>query len=538
MLAWVVTGTMLAVGLVLVIACANVAGMLLARAAARQREIAIRLAVGARRGRLVRQLLTESLILGVVGAAVGVLLASWLTRLLTTFQLPIPIALSIDLRLDARVLAFTAGVSLLTGVLAGLAPALRATRANLVWDLKGDTGDGHRRGRRWTMRDVLVVGQMAVTIVLLVTAGLLVRSLSAAQKANVGFATDGLAIVSADTGMLRYTPERSEQYWSEVTRRIEAIPGVKGVAIASRLPFSLNFNRTSIAVPGRQKAADEMGTATNSASVSPSYFATLGIGVLEGRAFAASDVPGEHRVAIVSELFARTYWPNESAIGRTVYERTLNSGRAFEIVGVVANHTLQTVGETPQPAIYFATTQRPVGYNVIVARTASDDGALVSRMRETLVGLEPDLLLMESQTMKGQMQGMLFPVRVAAALVTAFSGLGLALAAVGLYGIIAFAVAQRTREIGIRMAIGARPGTVVRLVLRQGLGLAAAGLVVGSLLGVLATRVVAGALYGVSVADPIAWGGAAAVLLGAAMLANAVPAYRAAKVDPVRALRN
>ncbi len=537
MLAWVVSGTMLAVGLVLVIACANVAGMLLARAAARQREIAIRLAVGAARGRLVRQLLTESLILGVLGAAVGVLLASWLTRLLTTFQLPIPIALSLDLRLDARVMGFTAGIALLTGVLAGLAPALRATRANLVLDLKSDNA-GSRAGRRWTMRDVLVVGQMAVTIVLLVTAGLLIRSLSAAQKANVGFATDGLSIVSADTGMLRYTPERSQQYWSEVARRIETIPGVKSVAIASRLPFSLNFNRTNIAVPGRQKAADEMGPSINSANISPSYFATLGIGVLEGRPFSESDVPGDRRVAIVSEMFARTYWPNESAIGRTVYERTLNSGRSFEVVGVVANHTLQTVGETPQPAIYFSTTQRPSGYNVIVARTAGDDGALVSRMRETLLGLEPDLLLMESQTMKGQMQGMLFPVRVAAVLVTAFSGLGLALAAVGLYGIIAFAVAQRTREIGIRMAIGARPATVVRLVLRRGLALAAVGLAIGSLLGALATRIVAGALYGVSVADPVAWGAAAAVLLAAAMLANAIPAYRAVRIDPVRALRN
>jgi predicted permease len=535
MLAWIVSGTMIAVGLVLVIACANVAGMLLARAAARQREIAIRQAVGAGRARLIRQLLTESLILGGLGAIVGVLLASWLTQLLSTFQLPIPIALSLDLRLDARVIGFTAAVALVTGVLAGLAPALRATKVSLVDDLKGSTG--RASGRRWTMRDALVVGQMAVTIVLLVTAGLLVRSLMLAQRADVGFPTAGLAVVSGDTGMLRYSPERSQQFWSEASRRIAAVPGVTHVALASRLPFSLNFNRTNIAVPGRQKAADEMGQSINSAIVSPAYFATLGIGVVEGRPFAESDAPGDRLVAIVNDTFARSYWPGDSAVGRVVYERTLASGRSFEIVGVVANHALQTVGEAPQPAIYFSTTQRPSGYNVLVARTSGDDGALVSRMRETLVGLEPDLLLMESQTMKGQVQGMLFPVRVAAALVTAFSALGLALAAVGLYGIIAYAVAERTREIGIRMAIGARPGVVVGMVLRQGLALAGAGLLVGSVLGAVATRVLAGMLYGVSGADPVAWGSAAAVLFVAALAANAVPAWRAVRIDPVRALR-
>jgi predicted permease len=536
MLSWIVSGTMLAVGLVLVIACANVAGMLLARAATRQREIAIRLAVGAGRRRLVRQLLTESVILAALGAGLGVLLASWLTQLLSTFQLPIPIALSLDLRLDARVLAFTAAVSLLTGALAGLAPALRATKTNLVNDLKGTTG--RAGGRRWTMRDVLVVGQMAVTIVLLVTAGLLVRSLVLAQNADVGFPTDGLAIVSADTGMLGYSPERGQQLWAEVSRRVAALPGVKDVALASRLPFSLNFNRSNIAVPGRQKSADEMGGSINSALASPTYFATLGIGVVQGRTFSDSDVPGDRMVAIVNETFARTYWPGDSAIGRVVYERTLNSGRSFEIVGVVANHTLQTVGEGPQPAIYFSTTQRPSGYNVLVARTAGDDSALVARVRETMLGLEPDLLLMESQTMRTQMQGMLFPVRVAAALVTAFSALGLALAAVGLYGIIAFAVAERTREIGIRMAVGARPQTVIGLVLKQGLTLAGVGLAFGSALGIVATRVLAGTLYGVTGADPVAWGSAAAVLLGANLAANAVPAWRAVRVDPVRALRN
>jgi macrolide transport system ATP-binding/permease protein len=536
-LAWVVSGTMLAVGLVLVIACANVAGMLLARASGRQREVSIRLAVGAGRGRLVRQLLTESMILGAVGAIVGVLLASWLTRMLSTFDLPIPVPLSLDLRLDARVLGFAILAAILTGVLAGLAPALRATRANLVSDLKGDFGRERIGRRRWSVRDLLVVGQMAVTIVLLVCAALLMRSLSAAAHADVGFQTGGLAIVSGDTEMLRYTPERSLQFWREVTRRVEALPGVSSVALASRLPFSLNFNRANIAIPGHQKSADEMGASINSALVSPLYFITLGVGVLHGRIFAESDTPDQRRVVIVSETFARTYWPNESALGRIVYERTLDSGRPLEIVGVVADHTLQTVGEAPQPAIYFSTTQRPSGYNVIFARTSGDDRALVARMRETLLALEPDLLLLESQTMKAQMQTMLLPVRVAGVLVSVFSGLGLLLAGIGLYGIIAFAVTQRTREIGIRMAIGASQGAVLKLVMRQGLGLAIAGLAVGLLLGAAATRIVAGALYGVGVADPFAWSAAAGVLLFAAILANAIPAYRAVRIDPVAALR-
>ena len=536
MLTWVVTGTMVAVGLVLVIACANVAGMLLARASARQREIGIRLAVGAGRGRLVRQLLTESLVLGLLGAAAGVVLAAWLTRMLATFDLPIPVPISLDLRLDYRVLGFAAGMALLTGVLAGLAPALRFTRRNLIGEIKGDRSERAPRSR-WHARDALVVCQMAVTIVLLVCAGLLIRSIGASERANVGFRTDGLAIVSGDTGMLRYTPERSRHYWADATQRLEAIPGVKSVALASRVPFSLNFNTTQIAIPGVQKAADEPGTAINSASISPRYFATLGIDVLQGRAFAATDTPETRRLAIVSEAFARKYWPGGSAIGRTVYERTLNSGVSFEIVGVVADHKQQTVGEGDRPTIYFSSTQRPNAYNVVIARTAGDDRALVGQMRDALLALEPDLLLLDSQTMRAQIRTMLLPIRIAAALVTVFSGLGLLLAAIGLYGIVAFAVSQRTREIGIRMAVGATPANVLRLVLTQGLRLAAAGLAAGALLAILATRVVAAALYGVRVTDPLAWGVAAAVLLAAAALANVIPAVRAIRIDPVRALR-
>ena len=536
-LAWVVSGTMFAAGLVLAIACANVAGMLLVRAAARRREIGIRLAMGASRRRLVRQLLTESMVLAGLGATVGAALAWWLTRMLSTIDLPIPVPISLALRLDARVLTFAIVTALATGALAGLVPALRATRLDLASDLK-DAATGDRvAGRRWSLRDALVVAQIAVTIVLLVSAGLLMRSLAASSRADVGFRSDGLAIVSGDTGMLRYTPERSQQYWSEITRRLEALPGVEAVALASRLPFSLNFNATQIAVPGHQPSADAPGAPINSALVSPGYFRTLGVSVREGRAFATTDTPATRRVAIVSESFARKYWPGASAVGQIVFERMLASGRSFEIVGVVSDHAQRQVGDPQPPTIFFASTQRPGGYNVVVARTAGDDRALVARMRETLLGLEPDLLLLESQTMRVQMQTMLFPVRAAATFVMVFSGLGLLLAGVGLYGIIAFTVAQRTREIGIRMAIGATPRMVMALVLRQGLGVVVAGAAAGALLAALATRLVSGALYGVGVADPIAWSAAGFALAAAALAAHAVPAWRAARIDPAAALK-
>jgi predicted permease len=535
-LAWVVSGTMFAAGLVLAIACANVAGMLLVRASARRREIGIRLAIGASRGRLVRQLLTESMLLAGLGATVGAALAWWLTRMLSTIDLPIPVPISLALRLDARVLSFAIVTALVTGALAGLFPALRATRLDLASDLKDAAGD-RVAGRRWSLRDALVVAQIAVTIVLLVSAGLLMRSLSASSRADVGFPSHGLAIVSGDTGMLRYTPERSQQYWSEITRRLEALPGVEGVALASRLPFSLNFNATQIAVPGHQPSADAPGAPINSALVSPGYFRTLGVSVLEGRAFATTDTPATRAVAIVSESFARKYWPGASAVGQIVFERMLASGRSFEIVGVVSDHAQRQVGDPRPPTIFFASTQRPGGYNVVVARTAGDDRALVARMRDTLLGLEPDLLLLESQTMRVQMQTMLFPVRAAAMFVMVFSGLGLLLAGVGLYGIIAFTVAQRTREIGIRMAIGATPRTVIALVLRQGLGVVVAGAAAGALLAALATRLVSGALYGVGVADPMAWSAAGGALAAAALAAHAVPAWRAARIDPAAALK-
>lgn len=536
-LTWILSGTMLAVGLVLLIACANVAGMLLARASSREREISIRLALGAGRGRLVRQLLVESLILAGAGAIVGVLLAGWLTRAIGSLSLPIPFPIALNLRIDLRVLAFSLAAALVTGVLAGLAPALRSARVDLLTALKGTLTTTRAAGRRWTLRDGLVIGQMAVTTVLLVIAGLLVRSLMASQAAHVGFDANGLAIVSIDTSMAGYDEARARQFVDEAMRRVRALPGVTSAALATRVPFSLNYNRNSIAIPGRQKSADERGRAIESATVSTDYFGTIGLGIVQGRGFSDQDQPKTPRVIVINETMARLYWPAGNAVGQQVFERTLSSGRPLQIVGIVADHAIASVGEAPRPIVYFSLAQQPGSYDVFIARTRGDDQMLLTDMRRTLLDLDPTLPLIDQQTMRDQVSTVLFPVRAAAMLVTVFSGIGLLLAAIGLYGVIAFTVTRRAREIGIRVAIGARPGAVLTLLMRQGLTLAIAGLGVGYVLAAAATKIVAGALYQISATDSVSWTLASFVILTVAALANYLPARRAMRVDPVSVLR-
>ena len=511
-------------------------GMLLARGAARAREISVRLALGAGRARLVQQLLIESLLLAATGAAVGIGLAWWLMRALNVLDLPLPIALSLDLRLDARVLAFTVAASILTAIVAGLMPALKSTRPDIVSTLRGERPIGRGAWRGWTMRDFLVVGQMAVTTVLLIVAGLLMRSLSAAKYANVGFASQGVATVSADTGMLRYSEERSRQFFDEALRRVRALPGVQSAAFATRLPFSPNFNQMNVAVPGHQTAPDQMGPNVQSAQVSADYFETLRIPLLQGRMFAATDTPDAPRVVVINQTMARRFWPNGNAIGQRVHERTL-AGKPFEIVGIVADHKLQTVGEKPQPAMFHAASQRPSQFYNIVARRQGDERTLVAEMRQVMLSIEPNLLLLETHSMQDHMSVMLLPATAGTTLVMVFCGLGLLLASVGLYGVIAFSVARRTREIGIRIAIGARPRAVLASVMRQGLTLAVLGLLAGFALAVVVAQVLAGLLYGISPIDPVAWSVATLVLLGVAALANIMPAYRAMQVDPSSALR-
>jgi len=531
----IATGLMAVVGLVLLIACANVASMLLARASSRHKEIGIRLALGASRGRLMRQLVTEAVVVSLLGAAGGTLLAWWITSIGASLSLPLPIPLAFDLRIDGRVLGFTLGATFLAALIAGLAPALQATKPDLIADLRGEVTASHGAGRRWTLRDALVAGQMAITALLLVVAALLTRSFIAAQRTNAGFAINRLAIVSTDTAMLQYSPERSEQFYVEAIAKVAAIPGVESAALATRVPMQLNANRWEIWIPERHQPGDH-GDTVEVTTVSPEYFKTMGVAIVEGRAFTGDDRPDTPRVAIVNETLARREWPGQSAIGK-IFRTRGGDGPPFQIVGVSADHKVLTLSEPPTPFLQIPRNQRPNSYSAIVGRTRGDANALLRDMRRVLLALDPNIVFVENQTMEMEVDATLFPMRASAWLVSGVGLVAMLLAAIGLYGVIAYSVARRTKEIGIRIALGARPGTVVGLVMRQGLLVAVVGLMAGCAIAAVAARLMRGLLYGVGAADPLAWIAAAALLLAVSALANLIPAWRASHVDPSEALR-
>ncbi|MFN8059847.1 MAG: ABC transporter permease [Vicinamibacterales bacterium] len=527
-------GLMALLGLVLLIACANVASMLLARAASRQREIGVRVAVGASGGRIVRQLLTESVLLGLVGAAAGSLLAWALLRILSVTPLPLPIPVVFAVRYDARIALFTTLVSSIAGIVAGLAPAFRARRPDVVSALRGAEARQALAGRRWTVRDLLVAGQMAMTMLLLVVAGLLGRSLLASSQAPVGFGTKGIAVVSTDPRMLRLDDAQARQFFERAVDRIRALPGVDAVATASRAPFSLNFTNGQFDIPGLA-TPDDRGFTILSAEVSADYFSLLGVPLLQGRTFATSDTRESPRVAIISDAMARRYWPGQDAVGKRFHQK--DHAGDIEIVGVASDYRVRTVGEEPQAYIHFADSQASEIGPTILARTSGDEDQLLAAMRQALVALEPNITLLDNQTMRTQLSSTLLPIRASALVAVGAGAVALVLAAVGLYGLVAYSVARRTREIGIRIALGADRASVLALVVRQGLLLAGAGLGGGAIVAGLAARVVSGYLYGVSLGDPVAWSAAAGVLGAMTFAANLVPAYRASRVDPTTALR-
>ena len=530
-------GLMLVVGVVLLVACANVTGMLLARATARRREIAVRLAVGASRGRLVRQLLTEGLVLSSLGAVAGLGLAWSVLRLLAGVEPPVPLPISFEFTLDARAFLFTATLATGAGVLAGLAPALDATRRNLVRDVNGGVAVARAGGRRWVLRDGLVAAQLAVTVPLLVIAGLLTRGAAGVTAdVSLGFDADRVAAVDTDLSVIGYDDRRGDRFLRDALERVRAMPGVEAASLASRAPLDLSSTRRVVLVPGVHGSADP-GDSMDAAAVSPDYFDTVGVPLTKGRTFTSADTPDSPRVAVVSETLARRYWPDGAAVGRR-FRLEAWDGVEVEVVGVSADYRVRFPAEGPAPYLHFAASQRARADAVLLARTDGDAAALAADIRRELRRREPDAFFyFQGDTLREKADVTMLPYRVGASVASASGVVAMVLGAIGLYGVIAFLVAGRTRELAIRSALGARPGTLLRLVLAAGGRVVALGVGGGAVLALAAARVVARATGGVAPADPVVWAGALLLVAAVAAAAHVGPARRVVRLDLKRALQ-
>jgi macrolide transport system ATP-binding/permease protein len=527
-------GVMMAtVVLVLLVACTNLAGLLLARATVRRKEIATRLAIGSGRTRIVRQLLTESVLLSVAGGVAGVLLAVWLVDLAASFRPPVDFPLTIDLNVDWRVLTFALAVSVTTGIVFGLAPALQATRTDLVSALKDGASAGYRRSR---LRNALVVAQIALSLVLLVAAGLVVRTLQHVQVVGPGFNTEHAVTMSVDLSLQGYDQERGQQFYTQTLDRVREIPGVRMAGLASYLPLSLNMNTTNIHIEGRpEEKGSEMPEAMYF-NASPDFFPAMGVPMLAGRDFAASDTRDVPEVAVVNETFARQFWPGENAIGKR-FSWGSAEGPFVEIVGIVADGKYFSLAEDPRPVVFSPLAQSYSSNASLVVRTNGDPTALIGTIRREVRELDPNLPLFDVKTLTEHASISLFPMRVGAAVAGGFGLVALALAALGVFGVIAYSVAQRTREIGVRMALGATPGDVARMIVRQGMTLGLVGLGIGLLVALLLTPLMASVLVGVDPRDAATFGGISALLAAVVFFACYLPAHRATRVDPTKALR-
>ena len=513
--------------LVLAVTAANVANLQLARAATRRREVSLRVALGAGRWRLVREVLGESIVLaliaGVLAAAIGSLGASLLPRL----GLP-PM---IDLTPDGRILGYTALLSLATGVLFGLAPALWVTRGSLVTSIKdGAAGSGRARSR---LRGALVVGQMAVSMVLLVAAGLLLRTVSALRGADVGYEPSGVLAVTLDAGTRGYDAARGVALYEGLLDRVRGLPGVRAATMHAIVPLSGRGMATEVRLPSRNDARQM----TQYDVVTSDFLPTLGMRLADGRAIGDEDRAGAPRAVVVNEAFARRAWPGERAVGQRIRLEGDSAGEAT-VVGLVRDARVQGLTEAPEPMLYFPLAQEWTSQMVLEVRVAAGaPHAVLGAVRRELAALDPNLPTGEVRTLEEVRTEAMLPARLMASLMTAFGVLALCVAAVGLAGVVAFAVAQRTREMGVRMALGAAGADVERLVVGEGVRLALVGLGVGLALAAGATQLIASQLYGVGAADPATYLVVATVLGGVALLAAWVPARRAARVDPLEALR-
>jgi putative ABC transport system permease protein len=527
-----------AVLFVLLIACANVANLLLARGSVRRREVAVRAALGAGRWRIVRQLLTENMLLAVLGGALGVLLAWWGLRLLVNLK-PANIPRLEDIRLDGHVLWFTLALSLLTGLIFGLAPALQTTHFKLSESLKegAHTGTGGRRAQR--IRGIFIVAEVALTLALLVGAGLLVRSFWRLQRVDPGFRTDHLLTLRVTLWGSKYRQgAQAVSFYEQLQERLAALPGVVSASATSDIMLRRLATSAGFTIENRPRDPNELALELPFDRAQPNYFQTMGVQLLKGRAFTAQDSRDTPRVAIVNETFVKRYFPNEDPVGkRFTFGGGGPNARWFTIVGVVRDTKRQGLDQPVRIESWMPLAQMPAGSMDVVLRTTGDPLALGNAARETVWSLDRDLPIPTIQTVEQILSERVAQRRLNMLLLALFALVALILAAVGVYGVMNYAVTQRTHEIGVRVALGAQTRDVLRLIVGQGMKLALAGVVIGLIATLALTRLMASLLFGVSATDPITFVAIAALLFMVAIAACWIPARRASKVDPMAALR-
>ena len=528
-----------AVACVLLIACANVANLLLARATSRHKEMAVRSALGASRMRVIRQLLTESVLLSLVGGGVGLLLAVWWADLLVALgKEDIPRAVQVGI--DWRVLGFTLGVSIVTGLVFGLAPAFHSSKTDLVESLKDGGRGTSESSRRNRMRSILAVGELAIAVVLLVVAGLLIKSLWRLQNVNSGLQPENVMAFNLALPETRYKTDRQSQFFEQLKTRLESSPGVQSAS--SILPLPLSGDRFSISfqIEGREVAPKDEPSA-DIFMTGVGYFRTMGIPLVKGRDFEQRDQHGSPPVVIITEEFARQYFPNEEPLGKRIQPgiSTIEGADSpmREIVGVVGDIRNRTLNTEPKPAYYVPQTQVPFSQMAIVVKTTNEPRSLISGMTREVAAMDADLPLFGVKTMREYLSSSVAGPRFNTTLLSIFAGVALVLTLVGLYGVMSYSVAQRTNEIGIRLALGAQTRDVLWMIVKQGSILIVLGLTFGLAGAFAATRLIESLLFGVTTKDPFTFAAAAVLLATVALLACYIPAWRATKVDPLRALR-
>ncbi len=525
-------------GLVLLIACANVANLLLARSAARQREIAVRLAVGAGRGHLIRQLLTESLVLALAAGVLGLGIGYAMAKGVASIQVPTDFPLSISVAIDLRVVLFTFVVSVLASVAFGLVPALQASRPNLVPALKGETVNVRAAGRKLTLRNALVVTQVAISMVLLVNAGLFLRSVAGARTIDPGFRIENRVLLSFNPTLIGFDRDGTRNFYRQLLERVRRFPGVEAATLAAAVPLDFETWSAGITIDGRPAEPGKEVIQVLDSIVDTDYFRTLGTPIVQGRPFTDRDTDTSTPVVIVNQTMAKRYWPGENPIGRRIRLTGADDTAPREVVGVAADGKYRQLVETQRAYLFLPASQNYRSQMTLVINTSKDAAGVIAAARREAQAASPAMPIFEVKTMAQHMERAYLGPRLSAMLIGPAGFLALVIAAVGLYGVMAYSVSQRTREIGIRVAIGARPADVLASIMRQGLGLAVIGLVAGLAAALASTRLVANLLYGVAPTDLATFLAVPALLLLVSAAATYLPARRALRVDPLTALRS